>query len=93
MATAIREMDCNAPRPDPIIVPTDAHPRWRLRVFDRCWPWRATRGEALRDAVLSRNARRDVEDRVIYLDAVANIQRDPPHAIDQWRVRCRTVRP
>jgi len=73
--------------PDPLMFPTDAHPRWRLRVFDRCWPWRATKSEALRDAVMSRNARRCPDDNVTYLDAAAAIQRDPPHYGDQLRMR------
>ena len=30
--------------------PTDRFPRWRLRVFDRCWPWRASRGQAVAGA-------------------------------------------
>lgn len=74
---------------DPLIYPTDANPRWRLRVFDKCWPWRATRSEALRDALLSRNARRCSEDNTTYLDAAAAIQRDPPHYGDQLRMRMR----
>lgn len=73
--------------PDPLSYPTDGHPRWRLRVFDKCWPWRATRKEALHDAVSSFNAWRCPNDHAIYLDAVASIQRDPPYAYDQWRMR------
>lgn len=74
------------PTPAQIIAhPTDRHPRYRLRVFDRCWPWRASQREAVRDAVLSGNARRDQEDRLIYLDACANIQRDPPHYAARFR--------
>ncbi|MDQ1229284.1 hypothetical protein [Sphingomonas sp. SORGH_AS_0879] len=72
---------------DPLLYPTDENPRWRLRVFDNCWPWRATRREALRDAIMSRNARRCPDDRLIYLDAAAAIQRDPPHRYDQWKAR------
>lgn len=64
--------------PDPCVSPTQDRPRFRLRVFDRCWPWRASVGEVMADAVASRNARRDLDDRVTYLDACANIQRDPP---------------
>lgn len=66
------------PPPDPLVNPSDRHPRWRLRVFDRRWPWRRTRDEVFADAVASRNARRDTLDRVTYLDACACIQRDPP---------------
>ncbi|KQO58855.1 hypothetical protein ASF14_02800 [Sphingomonas sp. Leaf257] len=73
--------------PDPLAFPTDTHPRWRLRVFDTCWPWRATKSEALRDAVLSRNARRCPDDNTTYLDAAAAIQRDPPFASDRLRMR------
>lgn len=69
--------------------PTDKYPRWRLRVFDTCWPWRATRGGVLRDALASGNARRDREDRVVYLDACANIQRDPPWPLDRYEMRQR----
>lgn len=73
--------------PDPVFAPTDEHPRWRLRVFDNRWPWRATRAEAMRDAVVSRNARYCPDDNVTYLDAAAAIQRDPPFYSDQLRMR------
>lgn len=73
---------------DPLRHPTDDHPRWRLRVFDRRWPWRATRGEALRDALLSRNAMRE-SGGAIFLDACAAIQRDPPFYSDMLAVRRR----
>lgn len=81
--------------PDPLTSPTDEHPRWRLRVFDLCWPWRATRREAFGDAVASRNAHFDREDSTTYLDAAAMIQRDPPHHLDRLRReqrRCEAVR-
>ena len=66
------------PEPEPtaeeiIAKPTERHPRFRLRVFDLCWPWRASYGEAARDALLSRNMGPDG-----YLDAAANVERDPP---------------
>lgn len=73
--------------PNPLLFPTDDAPRWRLRVFDNCWPWRATRSEALRDAIVSRNARRCPDDNVTYLDAAAAIQRDPPFRSDQLKMR------
>ena len=67
------------PPPEQILAhPTERWPRYRLRVFDLCWPWRASHGEALRDASLSRNAQYDRADRELYLDAAAHIQRDPP---------------
>lgn len=69
--------------------PTNLYPRWRLRVFDLCWPWRASVGEAIRDAIASGNARRDLEDRAVYLDCVANLQRDPPHYVHGYRLRQR----
>lgn len=81
------QLACQSIEPDPVAQPSDAHPRWRLRVFDRVWPWRATRKEAFRDAIESRNAWRCPDDRLIYLDAVASIQRDPPYPYDQWRMR------
>lgn len=74
-----------AARPDPLLHPSQQHPRWRLRVFDKLWPWRATRAEVLRDALASRNARRDPDDGVVYLDACAFVQRDPPPAFNPWR--------
>lgn len=73
--------------PNPVACPTDEHPRWRLRVFDNLWPWRATRGEAMRDAVVSRNARYCPDDNITYLDAAAAIQRDPPFYSDRLRMR------
>lgn len=74
------------PTPEQIVAnPTDRHPRWRLRVFDLCWPWRASMKEVLRDARSSGNGRYDEADRLTYLDAAANIQRDPPHALDRVR--------
>lgn len=77
-----RSRVASLPQPsDPLRFPTQDAPRWRLRVFDRCWPWRATRGEALADAVASRNARRDMDDHIVYLDACANVQRDPPSRV------------
>ncbi|WP_454280214.1 hypothetical protein [Sphingomonas sp. Marseille-Q8236] len=81
------QLACQSVEPDPLNQPTDRHPRWRLRVFEKCWPWRASFKEALRDAVSSQNARRCPDDRFIYLDAAASIQRDPPHRYDQWRMR------
>lgn len=78
------------PTPEQILAnPTDAHPRWRLRVFDTTWPWRARRAEAYRDALASGNARRDYEDRQTYLDACAQLQRDPPFYLDRYRMRVR----
>jgi len=65
--------------------PTDRYPRFRLRVFDLCWPWRASLREVVADALASHNARRDRDDRCIYLDAAAMIQRDPPHRSDVIR--------
>lgn len=65
--------------------PTDRFPRYRLRVFDTAWPWRASKGSAFTDALASGNARRDAEDRCLYLDACANIQRDPPMYLDRVR--------
>lgn len=74
------------PTPEEIIAnPTERHPRYRLRVFDLRWPWRASIKEVLRDARMSGNARHDEADRVTYLDAVANIQQDPPTAYDRIR--------
>ena len=68
-----------------LATPTDRFPRWRLRVFDRCWPWRASRGQAVADALASRNGRR--EDGTFYLDACAFIQRDPPPFLELARRR------
>lgn len=77
------------PAPEAILAhPTDRYPRYRLRVFDLCWPWRASRSEAVRDALASGNAHADRADGV-FLDCVANIQRDPPFYLDQLRVRRR----
>lgn len=87
---AVRRIDRPLAKPAaPLAAPSDEHPRWRLRVFDRCWPWRATKREALRDAVLSFNARYDRHDRVVYFDAAASLQRDPPFALDRLRLRAR----
>ena len=76
------------PTPAQILAqPTDRYPRWRLRVFDLCWPWRASKVEVTRDAVMSGNARRDRDG--VYLDACANIQRDPPWPYDRYLLRQR----
>ncbi|WP_394663254.1 hypothetical protein [uncultured Sphingomonas sp.] len=85
-ATPVQGVPITA-KPDPLHFPTDEYPRWRLRVFDHCWPWRVTRAEVFRDALLSRNARRCPDDNVTYLDAAAAIQRDPPFYSDRLRMR------
>ena len=85
----------NPPRPwepaaaEVLANPTEQYPRYRLRVFDLCWPWRATRGEAFEDAKLSGNATWDPNDRLLYLDACADIQRDPPSAMQRYELRRR----
>ena len=70
---------------NPLTDPDELHPRWRLRVFDQRWPWRATRREAVMDAIASRHARRDSDDRHIYLQGYALIQQDPPPRLARLR--------
>ena len=76
---------------NPLTDPDEFHPRWRLRVFDQRWPWRATRREAVMDAIASRHARRDSDDRQIYLQSYALIQQDPPPRLGRlsWEERRR----
>lgn len=61
--------------PNPLNFPTRSHPRFRLRVFDRAWPWRATRGEAMDDALASDNASYDSGR--TWLTVPADIEQDP----------------
>ena len=86
--------------PDPVNFPTKSHPRFRLRVFDRKWPWRASWSQAMDDALASENA--SAEHGRAYLLVPAAIQQDPPdrlpwgasvedyvrHAREEERRRC-----
>lgn len=63
---------------DPVRNPSHEHPRWRLRVFDRKWPWRASRVEAQRDATEPWMTHYDEATGTVYVDAVVDVQRDPP---------------
>ena len=66
------------PPPDPVLFPSVRHPRWRLRVFDQVWPWRASQSEAVDDARDSGNATFDAQlYRRTFMIAPATIERDP----------------
>lgn len=85
MRLVVRDSRGRFARSAPVIPATrpglDARePRYRLRVFHRAWPWRASREEALDDAHDSGNARAGG------LLVPAVIQRDPPHAADRWKL-------
>lgn len=56
-------------------------PHYRLRVFHRAWPWRATVADAEQDALASGNAFVDRElGGRLYLTSPATIERYPPNA-------------